>query len=90
MILLCIPCVLQQCGGQVLGPNNSVPCPKLDLIGGFRAFFDNAVNKSSEPSFDPYANDINFLLATWSLEEIGSTGDKVRQCCRRCSTSRMK
>ncbi|KAF6253913.1 ferritin-like domain-containing protein [Scenedesmus sp. NREL 46B-D3] len=61
---------------EVLGPNNSVPCPKLDLIGGFRAFFDNAVNKSSEPSFDPYANDINFLLATWSLEEIGSTGDK--------------
>eukprot|EP00882_Tetradesmus_deserticola_P001009 GHRQ01001092.1.p1 GENE.GHRQ01001092.1~~GHRQ01001092.1.p1 ORF type:complete len:409 (+),score=152.07 GHRQ01001092.1:202-1428(+) len=61
---------------EVLGPDNSVPCPKLDLTGGFRAFFDKALKKTSNPQFDPYANDVNFLLATFSLEEIGSTGDK--------------
>jgi hypothetical protein len=60
----------------VLG-ERSVPCPTLDLSGGFRAFFDAATNMTSNPPFDPYKNDVNFLLATWSLEEIGATGDKV-------------
>jgi hypothetical protein len=64
---------------QVLGADDSVTCPKLDITGGFRAFFDNALNKTSDPAFDPHANDINFLLSTWSLEEIGATGDKVRE-----------
>jgi hypothetical protein len=62
---------------QVLGPDNRVPCPTLDITGGFQAFFDNALKKTSNPPFDPYKNDVNFLLATFSLEEIGATGDKV-------------
>jgi hypothetical protein len=66
---------------QVLGADDSVPCPTLDLTGGFRAYFDKALKKTSEPAFDPYANDVNFLLATWSLEEIGATGDKVGAGC---------
>eukprot|EP00879_Flechtneria_rotunda_P021060 GHRR01022186.1.p1 GENE.GHRR01022186.1~~GHRR01022186.1.p1 ORF type:complete len:280 (-),score=73.94 GHRR01022186.1:2206-3045(-) len=60
---------------EVLG-DRSVPCPDLDITGGFQKYFDNAVGKQSNPPFDPYKNDINFLLATWSLEEIGATGDK--------------
>lgn len=52
-------------------------CPSLDIQGGFQKFFDAALNKTSSPPFDAYENDINFLLATWSLEEIGATGDKV-------------
>jgi hypothetical protein len=62
--------------GQVLG-ERSVPCPDLDLSGGFRAYFDAALNTTSSPPFDPFKRDVNFLLATWSLEEIGATGDKV-------------
>lgn len=62
---------------QVNGYNNSVPCPLLNITGGFQQYFDRATNKTSNPPFDPYKNDINFLLATWSLEEIGATGDKV-------------
>lgn len=54
-----------------------MPCPSLDLSGGFRSYFDAALNTTSNPPFDPFKNDVNFLLATWSLEEIGATGDKV-------------
>lgn len=62
---------------QVNGYDNSVPCPTLDITGGFQKYFDRAIGKTSNPPFDPYKNDVNFLLATWSLEEIGATGDKV-------------
>eukprot|EP00879_Flechtneria_rotunda_P018960 GHRR01019904.1.p2 GENE.GHRR01019904.1~~GHRR01019904.1.p2 ORF type:complete len:107 (+),score=35.29 GHRR01019904.1:608-928(+) len=61
---------------EVLG-NRGVPCPTLDITNGFRKYFDKALKKTSNPPFDPYKNDANFLLATWSLEEIGATGDKV-------------
>lgn len=54
-----------------------MPCPTLDITGGFQKYFDKAVGKTSNPPFDPYKNDVNFLLATFSLEEIGATGDKV-------------
>lgn len=60
---------------QVNGPD-SVPCPTMDITGGFQKYFDRATKKTSNPPFDPYKNDVNFLLATWSLEEIGATGDK--------------
>jgi hypothetical protein len=56
-----------------------VPCPALNIAAGFQAYFDTAVRMVSNPPFDPFKNDINFLLSTWSLEEIGATGDKVRQ-----------
>lgn len=59
---------------DILGPR-SVPCPELDLAGGFTAFFNMAFGMNE--TFDPYLNDVNFLLSTWMLEEIGATGDKV-------------
>jgi hypothetical protein len=61
---------------QVLG-DRSVPCPTLNIAAGFQAYFDAAVKMVSNPPFDPFKKDVNFLLATWSLEEIGATGDKV-------------
>lgn len=73
---LLLPSPPSSCPSQVLG-ERSVPCPALDLAGGFRAYFDAATNVTSNPPFDPFKNDINFLLASWSLEEIGATGDKV-------------
>jgi hypothetical protein len=61
---------------QVLG-NRSVPCPAVNLTGGFHEFFSAAVNQSGNATaatFDPFASDVNFLLSTWTLEEIGATG----------------
>ncbi len=55
----------------------SVPCPRVDLIGGFNQFFKTALRYNGTQDFDPYANDINFLISMWLLEEIGATGDKV-------------
>lgn len=60
---------------EVLG-ERSVPCPKVDLIGGFNQFFKRALDYNGTEDFDPYANDVNFLVSMWTLEEIGATGDK--------------
>jgi hypothetical protein len=61
---------------EVLG-DRSVSCPAVNLTGGFQQFFDAALNRTDDPPstpFDPYANDVNFLLSTFALEEIGATG----------------
>jgi len=62
---------------DVLG-TRALPCPTVDISTAFADFFDRALNRTSPvtPRFDAYANDVNFLLATWLLEEIGATGDK--------------
>lgn len=60
---------------EVLG-RRSVPCPKIDLIGGFDGLFKKALGYKGEGDFNPYLNDVNFLVSMWTLEEIGSTGDK--------------
>jgi hypothetical protein len=60
---------------EVLG-ERSVPCPRVDIIGGFNQFFKRALKYNGTEDFDPYANDINFLVSMWTLEEIGATGDK--------------
>lgn len=46
-------------------------------ISAFGTFFANAFNASYGTPFDPFANSVNLVLAIWSLEEIGATGDKV-------------
>ncbi len=46
-------------------------------MGGFNAFFKKALNYTGTATFDPFANDVNFLVSMWTLEEIGATGDKV-------------
>lgn len=57
--------------------NASVSCPSLDVEGGFAAFMDAAANQTSSPPFDPFANDVNFLLSVLVLEDVGSQGEKV-------------
>ncbi len=53
------------------------PCPLVDFTA-FGQLMNNALNRTFNPPFDPYLNDVNLVLAIWTLEEIGSTGDKVR------------
>jgi hypothetical protein len=60
---------------EVLG-DRSPPCPPVDVMGGFNAFFKKALNYTGTATFDPFANDVNFLVSMWTLEEIGATGDK--------------
>ncbi len=68
---------------QVLG-NRSVPCPTVNLTGGFQQWMDAAIaqypptaNLTYNGTFDPFADDVSFLVSMWTLEEIGQTGDKV-------------
>eukprot|EP00898_Chlorokybus_atmophyticus_P005794 jgi/Chlat1/6215/Chrsp44S05750 len=59
---------------EVLGKRSN-PCPEINIDTAFADFFDSALGMSPTPRFDPYANDVNFLLSMWTLEEIGATGD---------------
>lgn len=59
---------------EALGADG-VWCPKMDFDAGFSGLF-NEVMGTSNVEWDPYKNDINFILSTFALEEIGATGDK--------------
>ncbi|KAL4451331.1 hypothetical protein ABPG77_009403 [Micractinium sp. CCAP 211/92] len=51
------------------------PCPLLDIDEAFEKFF-NAAFDTTDVSWDPYKDDINFVLSMFALEEIGATGDQ--------------
>ncbi|KAG8372842.1 hypothetical protein BUALT_Bualt12G0109000 [Buddleja alternifolia] len=51
------------------------PRPLLNLSAeSFATVMNNAFEKPLEPSFDPYANDINYLLASYVIPYVGLTG----------------
>ncbi|KAL1539149.1 desiccation-related protein PCC13-62-like [Salvia divinorum] len=51
------------------------PRPLLNLsAASFAAVIDSAVGKTLEPPFDPYASDVNFLLASYLIPYVGLTG----------------
>ncbi|KAG4990388.1 hypothetical protein JHK87_023845 [Glycine soja] len=51
------------------------PRPLLDLSAtSFAQVMDNAIGHPLLPSFDPYANSINFLLASYVIPYVGLTG----------------
>jgi hypothetical protein len=49
-------------------------CPALNF-DAFEEFFNKAFN-TKNVKFDPFANDINFVLSMFALEELGATGDQ--------------
>ncbi|KAL4443882.1 hypothetical protein ABPG75_011619 [Micractinium tetrahymenae] len=51
------------------------PCPQLDIDKAFEKFFNTAFG-TSNVTWDPYKNDINFVLSMFTLEEVGATGDQ--------------
>lgn len=59
-----------------------IPCPLIDFDGGFNAFFaaayqlNGTVKEKYGVAFDPFKNDVNFVLSVLSLEELGATGNK--------------
>ncbi|WJX23357.1 hypothetical protein P8452_12567 [Trifolium repens] len=51
------------------------PRPLLDLSkSSFAKVMDKAFGRPLHPPFDPYANDINFLLASYLIPYVGLTG----------------
>ncbi|KAK8959209.1 hypothetical protein KSP40_PGU013960 [Platanthera guangdongensis] len=51
------------------------PRPLLDLSpNNFAKIIDNAVGRKLQPPFDPYANDINYLIASYVIPYVGLTG----------------
>ena len=51
------------------------PRPLLDLSKAtFAKLIDNAFGQRLEPPFDPYANDINYLIASYVIPYVGLTG----------------
>lgn len=51
------------------------PRPLLDLsVDSFARVMDSAFGRRLHPPFDPYANDINFLLASYVIPYVGLTG----------------
>lgn len=60
------------------------PCPLVDFDGGFNALLAAAYNLPAGQTvaqrfgapFDPFLNDVNFVLSVLTLEENGATGNK--------------
>jgi hypothetical protein len=50
------------------------PCPLVNINDSFAEFFNQAFGTSGV-EWDPYKNDINFVLSMFALEEVGATGD---------------
>ena len=54
---------------------NGFPRPLLDLnAGSFAKVIDKAFGRSVNPTFDPYANSINYLTASYLIPYVGLTG----------------
>lgn len=58
------------------------PCPLVDFVGGFNAFFAGAyglngtVEQTYGQAFNPFLNDQNYFISVVTLEELGATGNK--------------
>lgn len=58
------------------------PCPVTDPTGGFNDLLavayklNGTVKEAFGEAFDPYLNDVNFVLSVLTLEELGATGNK--------------
>lgn len=59
---------------EFLGPD-SVPCPQVEIRGAFEALFNLAFGTTGV-AWNPYQDDIHFVLSMYALEEIGATGDQ--------------
>ncbi|KAL2534734.1 hypothetical protein Adt_08085 [Abeliophyllum distichum] len=74
--------VILQFGYQEVGHLRAIkrtipgfPRPLLNLSAeSFATIMNNAFERPLWPPFDPYANDINFLLASYAIPYVGLTG----------------
>ena len=63
-------------------PNSCPVCDRqLDLGGAFATFVDAALNCTLNPPFDPYADDLSFLLGAFIFEDVAVTWVQVGSRC---------
>ncbi|TYH43482.1 hypothetical protein ES332_D11G131200v1 [Gossypium tomentosum] len=61
------PAITESVGG--------VPRPRLNISAeAFAAFFNRAMNTTLSPPFNPYANSLNYLLASYVIPYVGLVG----------------
>lgn len=53
----------------------AIDCPTIDVTAGFTALMNAAFN-TTNATWDPFQDDIHFVLSMFALEEVGSTGDQ--------------
>ena len=53
--------------------------PQFDFGGTFAALADAAMGTSLSPPFDPFADDLSFLIAAYVYEDVGVTAYTVRR-----------
>jgi len=51
---------------------------QLDLGGAFSTFVNAALNYTLNPPFDPYADDLSFLLGAFIFEDVAVTWIQAR------------
>ncbi|KAF8074440.1 hypothetical protein N665_1101s0003 [Sinapis alba] len=74
--------IIEEFGYQEIGHlraiadmTGGIPRPLLNLTReNFAMFMDRAVGRRSNPRFDPYANSLNYLLASYYIPYVGLTG----------------
>lgn len=65
------------------------PRPLLNISKtAFATVMNNAFGKPLVPPFDPYANDINYLLASYVIPYVGLTGYVGANPNLKCRTSK--
>ena len=63
------------CCRAILSHVKGFPRPLLNLSKeSFATIMDSAIGKPLNPPFDPYANSINYLLASYVIPYVGLTG----------------
>lgn len=73
-VYISIPCILVNCRA-IKSTVRGFPRPLLDLSKeSFAKVMDSAFGRPLHPPFDPYANEINFLLASYVIPYVGLTG----------------
>ncbi|KAL1224387.1 Ferritin-like catalase Nec2 [Cardamine amara subsp. amara] len=74
--------IIEEFGYQEIGHlraitdmTGGIPRPLVNLTReNFAMFMDRAVGRRSNPRFDPYANSLNYLLASYYIPYVGLTG----------------
>ncbi|KAL3617191.1 hypothetical protein CASFOL_038938 [Castilleja foliolosa] len=80
--LVIIKYIIEKFGYQEVGHLRAIkihvkgfPRPQIDISAkGFADFMDAAFKRTLIPRFNPYDNDINFLIASYAIPYVGLTG----------------
>ena len=67
-----------RCAANPTALNPHIRDLQLDLGGAFSTFVNAALNYTLNPPFDPYADDLSFLLGAFIFEDVAVSWVQVR------------